>query len=80
MALDLATAQTYLDAWLGAQVQLASNTTYTVSFPNGTSRTVTRPDGEEIRQMITYWHRVVNALSANAAGARNPTVTIPSWS
>lgn len=77
--MDLSTAQTYLDTWIAAQVGLASNASYTVSFPNGTSRTVTRADDQTIRNQITYWHRVVNALDAtaqgNAAPARNP-----SWS
>lgn len=77
--MDLATAQTYLDKWIAAQVGLASNAAYTVSFPNGTSRTVTRADDQTIRNQITYWHRVVNALDANAQGNAAPARN-PSWS
>lgn len=78
--MDQATAQTYLDTWLAASVGLAQNSSYTVSFPNGTSRTVTRQDIGTVQSQITYWHRVVNAYAANAAGSGSPGVTNPSWS
>lgn len=77
--MDLATAQTYLNAWIAAQVGLASNASYTLSFPNGTSRTVTRTDSRTIMDQITYWHRVVNALDANAQG-KAAIAREPSWS
>lgn len=80
MALDLATAQSYLDSWLAAQADLVRNESYTISFPNGQSRTLTRASGDEIRRQITHWHRAVTALSSAALGAANPGVKLPSWS
>ena len=79
MAVDLATAQTYLDTWTAAQVGLASNESYTLTFPNGTSRTVTRTDEQTIRNQIAYWHRVIQALDANARGASQKQFTTPRW-
>ncbi len=76
---DLSTAQTYLSTWIAAQVGLASNASYTLSFPNGTSRTVTRADEQTIRNQITYWQRVTNSLDANARGAAEKGYTSPSW-
>lgn len=78
-SMDLATAQGYLSTWIAAQTGLASNASYTLSFPNGTTRTVQRSDEQTIRNQITYWHRVVNALSVAAAGQTERTYTTPSW-
>jgi len=78
--MSLTTAQGYLDAWIGAQAQLTSNTSYTITFPNGTSRTLTRTDEADVRNQITYWHRVVNELTAVAAGAPNTGARMPVWS
>lgn len=77
--MDLATAQGYLDTWIAAQAGLALNSSYTLSFPNGTARTVTRADEQTIRNQITYWQRVTNSLDANARGARERGHTTPSW-
>lgn len=80
MALDLTTAEGYLNAWLAAQSQLTSNTSYTIAFPNGTSRTVTRADEQTVRNQITYWHRTVQALYAQSQGADNTRTVQPIWS
>lgn len=77
--MDLATAQGYLDAWIGAQAGLVQNASYTLTFPNGTSRTIQRTDEQTIRNQITYWHRVVNSLDAAQRGARERTYSTPSW-
>lgn len=77
--MDLATAQAYLDTWIAAQAGLAVNASYTLSFPNGTARTVTRSDEQTVRNQITYWHRVANALDANLRGAKERGYVTPSW-
>lgn len=79
MALDLATAQSYLDSWIAAQAGLVRNESYTLTFPNGQSRTLTRASGDEIRNQITYWHRVVTSLTTRAAGDPSPGVKRPVW-
>jgi hypothetical protein len=76
---DLATAQSYLNSWIAAQAGLAVNASYTLTFPNGTSRTVQRTDEQTIRNQITYWQRVTNNLDANARGAKERGYTTPSW-
>lgn len=77
--MDAATALSYLNTWTAAQVGLASNTQYTLSFPNGTSRTVTRADEETVRNQITYWNRVYNALDAKDRGAPERGFITPRW-
>lgn len=77
--MDLAAAQARLSQWLAANEALTLNTSYTISYPNGSARTVTRADGDLVRAEITYWHRVVNSLDANARGARERGYTTPSW-
>lgn len=77
--MDLATAQSYLNAWIAAQSGLAVNASYTVTFPNGTSRTVQRTDEQTVRNQITYWNRVANSLDANARGAKERGYVTPSW-
>ena len=77
--MDLATAQSYLNTWIAAHVGLARNASYSLAFPSGETRTLTRTDGEEVRRQITYWHRVVTAFSADAAGSSRPGVNTPRW-
>jgi hypothetical protein len=77
--MDLSTAQTYLSTWLAAQTSLATNASYTLSFPNGTTRTVTKTDEQTIRNQITYWHRVVNSIDAANRGAKQRHHSAPSW-
>ena len=78
-AVTLTEAQSYLDTWVAAQNALAGANSYSFSMPNGHSRTVTRASLQEIQSAITYWHRVINALSASAAGVSSPTVRTPRW-
>lgn len=77
--MDLATAQANLDAWLAAEQGLANNAAYTVSFPNGTQRTVTKQDSGTVRGQITFWHRSVLAYSSSGAGSSVPGITTPSF-
>ncbi len=79
-AVSQSSAQTYLDTWVAAQNALAGASSYTFSFPNGQTRTVTRADAGEIRDQIAYWHRVANALAAKSQGLSNPGVRTPRWS
>lgn len=77
--MDLTTARANLDLWLAALTALAGNSSYTISFPNGSSRSLDRQSIPEVMDMITYWDRVVNTLDARANGARNPGVRLPAW-
>ena len=69
MSMTVATAQTHLDAWLAADLALATAQSYSLSTPGG-SRTLTRANVQEVRDQIAYWQRVVNDLTARAAGGR----------
>ncbi len=72
-------AQSHLDLWVAAQAALAGASSYTFSFPNGQTRTVTRADEATIRHQIAYWHRVINALNAQASGLNSPGIRTPRW-
>lgn len=77
--MDVATAKAHLDAWLAADTALASNSSFTITFPNGLSRTLTRADGGEISRMITHWHRTWDRIQARNAGAKSSGVVEPEW-
>ena len=77
--MDIATAQTHLDAWLAANLALATNETYTISTPSG-SRSLTRADQPAVRSEVNYWQRTLQTLRAEAAGVANPGVKIATWS
>lgn len=78
-AVTQAEAQSHLDLWVAAQSALAGASSYTFSFPNGQTRTVTRADAMTIRDQIAYWHRVIQALNAHANGLASPGVRTPRW-
>jgi len=63
MALDLATAQAQLDAWITANTAVASNQSYTI---NG--RSVTRADAGLILSQINYWQSMVSQFQRQANG------------
>ena len=77
--MDLATAQADLAAWEAARRGLAKNASYTFSFANGTSRTVTRADLGTIDAAITQLHRQIQGLDAGARGAKEREYSTPSW-
>lgn len=72
--MDIATAQEHLDAWLTADQAVAKGQSYTIG-----DRQLTRTDARVIRDRITYWQRVVNTLTAEAAGQSAPAVKIAVW-
>lgn len=73
--MDLATAQTNLATWLAADQAVATGQAYSVA-----GRSLTRVDAATIRQQITYWQRIVEIYTADAAGASAPRVTLASFS
>lgn len=74
MTMTAAIAQTHLDAWLAADLGLARNASYSIG-----DRTLTRADAAEVTQRINSWQRTVNALNAEAAGAKAPGIKIATW-
>lgn len=62
--MDLATAQTHLAAWLAADTALTSGQSYAIG-----ELSLTRADARHVRDQITYWQRIVDRLTAEAAGA-----------
>lgn len=74
-----AEALAWVQSWESAQTGLQSNSSYTLSFPDGSTRTVTRADMATILEGITYWNRVYNALDSAARGARETGHVTPSW-
>lgn len=69
MAITLTTAQTNLDAWVTADAALAEAQSYSITTGGG-SRTLTRSNAKEVRDQINYWQRIVNELTAKAAGSK----------
>lgn len=72
--MDLATAQEHLDGWLTVEAALRSGQSYQLPEVG-----VTRVDARTVLQRINYWQRVVDSLTAQAAGASS-TVTLASFS
>lgn len=56
--ITIAQAQAHLDAWLAADLAVASGQSYTIG-----SRTLHRADSAEIKANIGYWERRVQTLS-----------------
>lgn len=75
MSMTISQAQTHLDAWLAADLAIATGKSYAIG-----DRTLTRQDAGEVKSRIAYWQGVVNKLTSEAAGAGNPGVKIASWS
>lgn len=55
----LADAQAHLDAWLAADLAVASGQAYTIG-----SRSLTRANSAEIAKQIAYWSAEVTRLEA----------------
>ena len=72
--MDLATAQAHLDGWLTVEAALRSGQANTLPEVG-----VTRVDARTVLQRINYWQRVVDSLTARAAGVSS-TVTLASFS
>ena len=66
--MDLATAQANLAAIESAYLGKSLVRSITIG-----DRTIVNPKDEELRAAMSYWQRVVNALTAEAAGS---TITI----
>lgn len=64
MAITLAQAQTMLQAWLDAELALATGGQEYEIWLGGTRRRLMRTDASEIRKSILYWQSRVNSLSA----------------
>ena len=75
MTMTVAIAQTHLDAWLAADLAISKRKSYAIG-----DRTLTAQDGPFVKDQISYWQGVVEALTAQAAGATNPGVKIATWS
>ena len=75
MTMTVATAQTHLDAWLAADLAIAKGASYTIQ-----GRSLTRQDGEIVKERISYWEGVVQSLNAQAAGNTSPGIRIATWS
>lgn len=60
--LTLAEAQAQLDDWLAASRAVAAGQAFTISTATG-SRTLTRADAKEVREMIDYWSAKVADLT-----------------
>ena len=79
MAMTQTIAQTHLDAWLQADIDVAGGKVVRVDTSAG-SRSVTSEDTAEIRKQITHWQGVVNSFIATAAGANgDPNVRLATW-
>ena len=72
--MDLATAQTRLQLWLDAEAALAEARSFTIG-----NRQLTRASLTEVREATTYWTRVVNSLTVEAAGATGGSIRTASW-
>ena len=75
MAMTQATAQAHLDAWIAADLAVASGQAYSIG-----GRSLTRASAEEIRSQMTYWRRTIERFAAVAAGnTGNASVVYPKW-
>jgi hypothetical protein len=80
MAMTQAIAQAHLDAWLQADLDVASGKSVRVDTSAG-SRAVTSEDAAEISKQISKWQGVVDSFVARAAGASgDPNVRLATWS
>ena len=80
MALDLATAQTQLDAWIAADLAVSKGLRYQIG-----DRMLTRENAKEVREQIAHWNSIVSQLQAIASSgsddyARNqPGIRVARW-
>ncbi len=71
--MTLAEAQTQLAAWEAASLALATGRSYSIG-----DRQLTRNDAGEVREMMTFFQRKVDALTASGAGS-NKRASIATW-
>lgn len=73
--MDAATAQTHLDAWLAADLAIATGKSYTIG-----NRQLTRADVQEVRDQIGYWQRALNTVNAGSnSDVQNAGVRVAKW-
>lgn len=70
--ITLAQAQTHLDAWLAADVAVATGQSYQIG-----GRSLTRADAKEIRANIDYWEGKVQRLSRSTSGGARVRYGVP---
>jgi hypothetical protein len=68
--LDLATAQTHLDAWLAADLAVAAGRSMQID-----GRTLTWESADLIRAQIAYWQRQVDSLQGRQRSIKTATWT-----
>jgi hypothetical protein len=57
--MDSITAKKHLQAWLDADLALATSKHYQIG-----DRQLTRANAAEVKERINYWQRVVNSLNS----------------
>lgn len=63
--ISLVQAQAHLDAWMAADLAVATGQSYTIG-----SRTLHRANSREIRENIDKWQRLVLQLQTGSGGMR----------
>ncbi len=74
--ITLAQAETHLTAWLAASAAVATGQSYSISV-GSSSRSVSRADVGEIREMVTYFNGLVNKLTGAAQGRNKTRYVVP---
>ncbi len=74
--ITLAQAEAQLTAWLAASTAVASGQSYSISV-GPSSRSLSRADAGEIREMLTYWSGQVDKLTGLAAGRGKTRYVVP---
>jgi hypothetical protein len=75
LSVTLTQAQAHLDAWLAADLAVASNQSYSMNI-EGNQRQLTRADAEAIKKNIDYWSSRVERLTQLASGRGRTAVRI----
>ena len=74
--ITLAQAETNLTSWLTASEAVATGQSYSISV-GSSSRSLTRADAGEIREMIGYWNGMVEKLTGRAQGRGQTRYVVP---
>ncbi len=74
--ITLAQAEAQLTAWLAASTAVAAGQSYSISV-GSSSRSLSRADAKEIREMLTYWGGQVDKLTGIAAGRGKTRYVVP---
>ncbi len=74
--ITLAQAETNLTAWMTASEAVATGQSYSISV-GSSSRSLTRADAGEIREMIGYWNGMVKRLTGTAQGRGGTRYVVP---